>query len=486
MKIGCVVPSEPSVSDYPVKGFEFLKARVSREPGHRLRLAVRTFACKSCPPVALWRASLVLLFLGCLSIQGIRAQDDKAKADEQKIKKAFYTSKDRLAAMHSAALFVPKAVAETDIMEGPEQNKHQFQLHYNDKVICDFTTPGSKMGGKTPKFECKITSVVSTDGKVQTLTPDMDEEPVKVKFGGEDNEVFAEVVATRLMWALGYYADSWFPVQVECHNCPENPVSGAGSPATRTYIPSNIVRKFSWHKMTESGKDEEGWSWKELDSANGRPTYERDGLKLLAAFIQHSDNKPPQQRLACHKVVIDDKTNPPTVTCDKSVMVVQDVGATFGGGGLFTSNSSAKMNLKVWSDKKLWSSVGTDGVPKQCQASLSKSLTATDGLKDPKISEEGRRFDAGLMCQLSDKQVEDLFKVARVAQMPQYHNKDGSFKPGVDEASVVKQWVDAFKQKREDLAKGRCEWKEKPADLVAVDNPMGLATVPNYCSAKPY
>ena len=220
MKIGCVVPSEPSVSDYPVKGFEFLKARVSREPGHRLRLAVRTFACKSCPPVALWRASLVLLFLGCLSIQGIRAQDDKAKADEQKIKKAFYTSKDRLAAMHSAALFVPKAVAETDIMEGPEQNKHQFQLHYNDKVICDFTTPGSKMGGKTPKFECKITSVVSTDGKVQTLTPDMDEEPVKVKFGGEDNEVFAEVVATRLMWALGYYADSWFPVQVECHNCP--------------------------------------------------------------------------------------------------------------------------------------------------------------------------------------------------------------------------------------------------------------------------
>ena len=39
------------------------------------------------------------------------------------------------------------AVTEADIMEGPEQNKHQFQLHYNDKVICDFTTPGSKMGG---------------------------------------------------------------------------------------------------------------------------------------------------------------------------------------------------------------------------------------------------------------------------------------------------------------------------------------------------
>ena len=34
-----------------------------------------------------------------------------------------------------------------------------------------------------------------------------------------------------------------------------------------------------------------------------------------------------------------------------------------------------------------------------------------DGLSNPKISEEGRRFDAGLMCQLSDRQIEDLFKV---------------------------------------------------------------------------
>jgi hypothetical protein len=46
--------------------------------------------------------------------------------------------------------------------------------------------------------------------------------------------------------------------------------------------------------------------------------------------------------------------------------------------------------------------------------------------------------------------------------------------------------VQAFKQKREDLAKARCLWKEKPADLNAIDNPAGLATVPNYCTAKPY
>jgi hypothetical protein len=102
---------------------------------------------------------------------------------------------------------------------------------------------------------------------------------------------------------------------------------------------------------------------------------------------------------------------------------------------------------------------------------LHKSLTAHDGLGDPMISEEGRRFDAGLMCQLSDHQIEDLFRASRVAEMPEFHNKDGSFKTGVDEASILRHWVEAFKKKREELASGRCVWKEKPADLAAIDNP---------------
>jgi hypothetical protein len=433
-----------------------------------------------------WRSVLLLAVLLPGLSHNIWAQDADTKPEDQKVNKAFYTPKDRLNAMHSAALFVPENISQADIIEGPPQVKHLFKLHYNDKVICDYTTPGNKMGGKTPKFGCKITSVESGDGQKQTLTPDIDEEPVKVKFGGGDNEVFAEIVATRLMWALGYYADAWFPVHVECHGCPADPVSGSGSPDTRTYVLANIVRKFSWHKMTENGKDDEGWSWKELDTANGRPVYERDGLKLLAAFMQHSDNKPPQQRLTCHNVEVDTKTHPPTTTCDKSVMLVQDVGATFGGGGLFTSNDSAKMNVDVWSGKNLWNKAGTEGAPRACQAALRKSLAAKDGLDDPDISEDGRRFDAGLMCQLSDQQIEALFKVSRAAEMPKYHNHDGSFKSGVDEASVVRQWVEAFKKKREEVAKARCEWKDKPADLSVIDNPMGLPTVPNYCSSKPY
>ena len=450
---------------------------------------VSSAACKqlACIHNLIFRRGTLILLLAAVSFGHIaRAQSDDNANSDQKVKKVFYSAKDRLNAMHNATLFTPRAVSEAAILEGPPQSKKLFQLHFNDKVICDFDAPGSKMGGKTPKFSCKITRVESADGTVQTLTPEMDEEPVKVKFGADDNEVYAEIVATRLMWALGYPADAWFPVRVECHNCPENVISGSGSPATRTFDPATIVRKLSGHKMYESGHEEQGWSWKELDTANARPTYERDGLKLLGAFMKHSDNKPPQQRLTCKKVNVNQSTNPFTTTCDDPVMLVQDVGATFGGGGWFTSNGSAKMNLGVWSGKKLWKSAGADGAAKKCQATLTKSLTAHDGLSDPMISEEGRRFDAGLMCQLSDHQIEELFRASRAAQMPEYHNHDGSFKPGVDEASVIQKWVAAFKEKREELASARCEWKEKPADLTVIDNPMSLATVPNYCSAKPY
>ncbi len=427
----------------------------------------------------------LLLFIGALARDGW-AQPPETPASDQKVEKEFYSAKDRLEAIRTASVFTPKAVAESDIMVGPAQDKKQFQLHLNDKVICDFNKAGTEMGGKTPKFECKITRVEGADRQVQVLNDQMDEEPVKVKFGADDNEVYAEVAATRLFWALGFYADAWFPVRVECHNCPENPISGSGDRATRFFDPATIVRKSMGHKMYEVGKDDEGWSWKEFETDNGRPSYEKDGLKLIAAFIVHSDNKPPQQRLVCDDVKVDQTTNPLTTTCAQSRMIVQDVGASFGGGGWFTSNGTAKMNLKEWSGSRIWKKVGTDTSPRQCQAGLRKSLTAKDGLGDPEISEEGRRFTAGLLCQLTDHQIEDFFRAARVSAMPQYHNHDGTFKSGQDETSILRQWVDAFKAKREDVAKGRCEWKNQPADLTAIDNPMGLATVPNSCAARPF
>ena len=411
---------------------------------------------------------------------GAAERSDTGK-DDAKAGKGFHSAEERLAAIKAAVLFKPRDVSAVDIRKGPGLDHGQFDLQPGDKVTCDFAQAGHEMGGKTPKFGCKVTRIEHSDGTTETVSPEAASKVVKVKFGATDNELYSEVAATRLMWALGYPADEWTPVKVECHNCPENPVSGGGSAGTRTFDAATMVWKYPGHKMTETGKPDQGWSWSELDK-NGRPTSERDGLKLMGAFLQHSDNKPPQQRLVCDKVHEEGQAT----VCGKSVMLVQDLGATFGGGGWFTSNSTAKMNLGQWSGKKLWSSAGTEASPKSCKASLRKSLTAHGGLSNPAISEEGRRLDAGLLCQLSDKQIQEMFRVSRVAGMPQYHNADGSFKNGESEDAIVGRWTEAFKKRREDLASARCEWKQKPAEMSALENPAGLEKPANFCAAKPF
>ena len=144
------------------------------------------------------KLTVLAFFLACGVGRLAWAQAAGTEDTDQKVKKVFYSAKDRLEAMHAAALYRPKTVSEADIMEGPKQEKKQFQLHYDDKVICDFATAGSKMGGKTPKFACKITRIESTNGQVQTATADL----------GELNPVYlpARVLpaprTTRRSWAI--------------------------------------------------------------------------------------------------------------------------------------------------------------------------------------------------------------------------------------------------------------------------------------------
>jgi hypothetical protein len=405
---------------------------------------------------------------------GFQAQAPAPPAD---VEQQFYSARDRLAALRMASLFVPAHVSEVDIVRGAPQRTDQFQLLLNDTVTCEFARPGAEKSGKTPKFDCRITRVESADGRVQSLTPEMDEEPLKVKFGPANREIYAEVTGTRLLWALGFFADSMFPVRLVCLDCPEDPHEGKGPKATRLFPEAVIERKAAGREMEEKGRKNQGWTWKEFEHVD-RPVHQKDGLKLIAAFIMHGDNKAEQQRMMCDGVTVDQRTDPFTTTCGASRAYVQDVGATFGGAGATTNGTTAKMNLEKWAEKKVWKKVGTVPDQQECQAELPKSWAAGDGLGHPIISEDGRRFAAGLLCQLSDRQLADLFTVSRVAELPE--NRTST------EAAVVQRWVDAFKRKREELAAGRCRWKAKPADLADIDNPMGLPAVPNFCSARPF
>jgi hypothetical protein len=329
-----------------------------------------------------------------------------------------------------AQVWMPTDVATMDIKTGPAA-KDAFP--FLATVQCDYLK--KQLGGKSPKFAC-------------TIAPD---DEVKVKFGGANGEVYAEVAATRLLWALGFGADRMYPVKVICRKCPPEFGGTEMSDGNRLFDPATIERKMP-------GKDypgDAGWSWQELETvderAGGATRAQRDALKLLAVFIQHTDSKPEQQRLICLKGAKTEKAEANTEASDKAeggtscahpFMLLNDVGVTFGHANTFNANSIGSMNFNEWSRTPVWKD------RTKCVANLPKSMTGT--LDNPTISEEGRQFLADLLGKLSDSQIHDLFEVSRV------HLRLRSPRDLKSGVASIDDWVDVFKRKRDEIATRHC------------------------------
>jgi hypothetical protein len=285
----------------------------------------------------------------------------------------------------------------------------------------DCTYLDKELSGKSPKFACMKAG----------------DDELKVKFGGTNGEVYGEVAASRLLWALGFGADRMYSVKVICHGCPAEFGGIVRENGDRVFDPATIERKMPGGLLSDK------WSWKELDAideeAGGAPLAHRDALKLMAVFLQHSDTKPEQQRLICLGVT----EVAPGGACDNPFVLIQDVGVTFGRATLFNGNTPSSMNLAGWSTTPVWKS--TTG---PCVGNLSKSFTGTLG--EPVISEAGREFLAGLLQQLTDAQIRDLFEVSRVALRLR---EPGNAKSGFP---IVDEWVTVFKQKRAEIVNRRC------------------------------
>lgn len=282
-------------------------------------------------------------------------------------------------------------------------------------VNCQYSD--KKLNGLTPKFVC--------------ILPGGDE--LKVKYGGHNGEVYGEVAATRLLWALGFGADGMYSVRVICRGCPETIGDIVRDNGDRIFDPAAVERKLAGEELAEE------WSWDELEkvneSAGGAPKAHRDALKLLAVMLQHGDSKPEQQRLVCLEGGGEDR-------CDTPLMMINDPGITFGRANTFNFHTPGSMSLTEWKNMPIWK----DGAG--CVGNLPGSWTGT--LKNPVISEAGRQFLAGLLVQLSDQQLQDMFAASRVQLRPRSPRDGRSGFPSVDE------WVAAFKQKRTEIVERRC------------------------------
>lgn len=348
-------------------------------------------------------------------------------------------------------------VEAKNLLLGP---KSDIVKDWNPIFRCDFVEPDPQKhyGGMTPKFECAQT--VNGKREVFRIKYDPASQIINGRPGRRNLEVWGEVISSRLLWALGFPADRIYPVQVECRNCPADPwtyikeMNGPisfrersigfirtdllGKPELNprtTRMFSTALLKFKYEGPIIESSEDSGWSWQEIYENMSDPKRQRpyrDALTIIAAFIQHADNKAEQQRLVC---LSDEFIK--SGHCQKPLLMIQDVGSTFGRGWAPLQGDLRlnKVNLDKWISLPLWYNL------KKCEVDFNGVPNASVRNKH-KVSEEARQFMAELFRRLKPEQIRDLFKAARIDKL------------GMGD---IEQWAQGFEAKVErDLFSARC------------------------------
>ena len=319
-----------------------------------------------------------------------KAAQSATKSEEQGKKKPLKSKTvspdERIDALSRAVVWhAPPPIKSAFLGADPKQPK---------EITCTFEI--TQLGGTAPKFDCNL--------------PNGDR--LRVKYG-RSPEVPSEVAAAKLLKTLGFGADNVILVEkVRCFGCPAEPFTTmktlgfAG--AEKLYakvMDKKAPRDFEWAAVETKHygraietQEVEGWAFFELDlldpKKGGAPRAHVDALRLLAVMMSHWDNKSENQRLIC----LSEKDWPDGGKCSKPFAMLQDVGSAWG---------PRKVDLPEWEKALVWTDRAT------CTTSMDHLPYHGATFTRVTISEAGRSHLGGLLSQLSDQQIEDLFRSAR-------------------------------------------------------------------------
>jgi len=372
-----------------------------------------------------FRPLIFSLFSVCLLCASAAAQaqlESRAALVAPRLAPVDKAERERL--IRRSQVWQPIDAASLDLYRGPKDPSSVplDEASVSGKPLdCEYIPWGPQnvkhTDSKTPKFACRLPNG----------------EKIKVKYDLKNRELFSEIIGTRLAWATGFMADAVYAVSLNCKNCPRDPwaaKNGETGPG-QFYQLAAVEREVAGRSIKVG--DDSGFDFKEVDriseAEGGAPRAHVDALKLLATLVYYNDAKPENQRIVCPLEAIT-----PDGRCSQPYMMLDDMGATFLGGGGFFGGSGDKASLKGWSKRSVFKD-------RACTGNVPGDSNST--LRSPRISEAGRAFLAQQLTELRKNKLVDIFRAAHVEQVP-------------GEGNSPEAWAAALEKKIAEIVNTRC------------------------------
>ena len=216
----------------------------------------------------------------------------------------------------------------------------------------------------------------------------------KVKLGVEARP---EVVATRLMWAVGYFTNTnYFVNDLHVEGMPQQLSRGNESV-------DKAGEAFQARLQRKPGKNHKPWKW---DDNPFKGTREFNGLRVMMALIRNWDLK------ADNNAWYQDKQG-------RAIYYVTDLGTSFGTTNKGLEDVSSKSNLESYRNTKLLSKVTPEYVDFNfpTRPPIVKVFAVPSYVRETQLrwfGEQIPRADvkwiASLLAQLSPQQIKDAFR----------------------------------------------------------------------------
>ena len=234
---------------------------------------------------------------------------------------------------------------------------------------------------------------------------DQDGEKWKVKLGVEARP---ETVATRLLWAVGYFTeDDYFVPDLKIQDLPKHLERGQQFVKHGDEIKNVRLKRHPKH----ADKDGE-WHWRKNPLTS---TREFNGLRVMMALINNWDLKDD------NNAIYEDKDS------GRQLYTVTDLGASFGAIGYRLGPGRGKGNLGLYKSSKFITHIRKDSVDFGTPAhstvlSILGIFSLPDFISRMRLRWIGRHVPRGdakwigdLLAQLKPQQIEDAFRSAGYA-----------------------------------------------------------------------